>query len=546
MSRQVLDLVRERLGDLVGDNWAERQEEQAEKVKLFREYYDGDHRADMTPEMKTMLRVDGRTKHFNANFCEMVVDSLTDRLKVSSIDAVIPEADDVVDGETVGEDQPDEANEPQKMAQKWVDNLLDVNRFDGLMLDVHDASPRDGDAFVMVEYDNDMKSSKMAFEPAYDGDFGMIVVYDRMKKNIEAAVKVWWEMGHQYVNIYRPGHIERYKAVMADKEDGVAGNMQPVKEQELRLESRPTPAGVAVNEDGYLAWMDGSDPLGVPVVPFPWNKSGRKEHGTSALASSIPLNDALNRSMHSMVMVAELTAFATAVSKGIEIPPGLTPGMSLHIGLGEVIAALGGQSAADPSAVAAVMNALDVKRIEPGTISPFIEQATFLIDLIAMISRTPVRTLMGGSTQSGEALKQREVGLLGKVKKAHTRLGNAWEDAVAMAHKLESVFATKKPPEILRFTCRWDDPEVRNDDEYIKTVKEVADYVSEKETLRLVGKVYDYDDKKIMAILKEKREDSESSNGLPRQIEDFRSLVVPDVQPDAQPVNPLPQLVGQG
>ncbi|MCA9913481.1 MAG: phage portal protein, partial [Anaerolineae bacterium] len=436
MSKEVLDLVQKRLGDLVGDSWAERQEKQGEKVKLYREYYDGEHRGDMTPEMRAMLRLDGRTDDFNANFCEMVVDSLTDRLRVSSIDAVVPEPDDVVDGETMGQDQPEATEEPQKKAQKWVDDLLEKNRFDGLMLDVHDAVPKDADTFVMVEYDHKDKHAKMAFESAYDGDFGMIPVYDRMKKKIEAAVKIWWEMGYQYVNIYRPDHIERYQAVMADKEDGVAGTIQPVKEQELRLEQRPNPAGVEINEDGHLVWMYENEPLGVPVVPFSWNKPARKEHGTSELKKVIPLNDALNRNMYSMVMTAELTAFTILMSKGFDIPAGLTPGKSIQIKIESIIAALGG-NVSDVSAVASLMASLDIKRLEPGLISPFIEQATFLIDLIAMISRTPVRTLMGGSTQSGESLKQREVGLIGKVKKAHVRLGNAWEDVVMLAHKLE-------------------------------------------------------------------------------------------------------------
>lgn len=546
MSRSVLDLVQKRLGDLVGDNWAERQEEHGEKVKLWREYYDGDHRGDMTPEMRAMLRLDNRTDDFNANFCEMVVDSLTDRLRVSSIDAVVPEPDDVIDGEVAGDAPAEMADDPQKKAQKWVDNLLEVNRFDGLMLDVHDAVPKDADTFVMVEYDNKLKSAKMAFEPAYDGDFGMIPVYDRMKKNVEAAVKIWWEMGYQYVNIYLPDHIERYRAVMADKEDAAVGNMQPMKAQEMRLELREAPAGVNVNEDGHLAWVDDSStPLGVPVVPFSWKKSARKENGTSELKKVIPLNDALNRNMYSMVMTGELSAFSILMSKGFEIPAGLAPGKSITITLAEVVKVLGGQ-VTDASAMASLMSSLDIKRLEPGQLSPFIEQATFLIDLIAMVSRTPVRTLMGGSTQSGESLKQRESGLIGKVKNAHIRLGNSWEDVVMMAHKLETVFATKKPPEILRFACRWDDPEVRNDAEYVKTVTDMADYVSQKEVRRSLAPVREWDEKRLQMIEDEIAKEKSQSTGLPNQIEDYSNLVVPSVQPDAQPVEPLAVAVGQG
>ncbi|QPC81049.1 phage portal protein [Phototrophicus methaneseepsis] len=536
MSREVLDLLQAELGDLVGDYWAERTEQYGERVALYRDYMDGQHRANMTNEMKKMLRItsraDGRDEGFNANYCELVVESMTDRLKVTGVEAIAPDAQtELVAGEDA--EAPDSnQTDPGKPLQDWADERLDHNRFDALQADVHDAVIRDGDSFVMISFNNETQRSEWSYEPAYDGDYGMLVVYDRMGRKVEAAIKIWWERGKQYINIYYPDRVKKLEAVRRDIEEDTAGSFEPV--QTLMLEPRDvsnTMVGVRVTEGGDLLWTDpsSSDGLGVPVVPFHNKRIGRATHGKSEMEGAISLNDALNRNLASMVMTAELTAFSILLEKGLEIPAGLTPGMTVGITFQSLLEA--GVAGED---LAGILGAIDVKRIQPGDIVPFIDQAKYLIEQIGTVSRTPLPGFMGGDNASGESLKQREAGLIGKIKKSHVRLGNSWEDVLTMAHKIESAFATQSPPDVLRFSCQWADAEVRNDSQFIKDVKEVADIVGQKETLMQLGTVFGWDEAKVTQIMDEKAaEKARVAGAVDRTVPDYSGLSIPVRQPDA-------------
>jgi hypothetical protein len=191
-----------------------------------------------------------------------------------------------------------------------------------------------------------------------------------------------------------------------------------------------------------------------------------------------------------MTMTAELSAFQVRVARGFNPPAETTPGMWLVIGGDE---GLTSDQVADASV------------LPQGEIVPFISQAQYLRDEIGAITRTPLPSSMGGDASSGEALKQREVGLLGKVKKFSIKIGNAWEDVLGLAARLQDQFGLSKAPETMRWYCKWADAQVRNDAGLIANALQVRDDVGEREFLRLVGPVFGYDEVKIDRIMEEKQ-----------------------------------------
>jgi hypothetical protein len=428
---------------LVGSTWADEIARWGRDIARYRRYVEGAHDAKLTNEMRQMLRIE-KGQDFNANYCETVVDTMADRLAVSKMDA------DTTEGSA------------------WAAEVMQANRFDGLQMDVHPAAVGDGDTFVMVAWDGAARRVLLAHEPAFDGEVGMIPVYDRQRQRLLAAVKVWYEntsSDDRRINIYYPDRVEKY----------VAG-----EERMTRL--------VDEADTGTWTMIDGTA-LGVPVFHFKNRSRSRVERGMSEIKSAIPLQDALNRTLTSMVMTSELTAFPVRVARGFNPPANVSPGMWVVVG--------GDGLSSDQVADASVM--------AQGQISPFIEQARFLIYQIGTITRTPLPDMMGSDSSSGESLKQREIGLLAKVKKLQVKFGNVWEDVFAFAVKVQQAFGAAQPPAVTRFDCKWQEAQMRNDAEVISNVVAVRDAVGEREFLRLIGGVFGYDEARVEQIMTEKR-----------------------------------------
>lgn len=453
----LISSIETKLGPLVRkDKWRDQVNKAAKRVRLYRRYMDGDHRAGLTPEMKKMLRVDGdELDQFNSNYCELVVATEADRLTVQSFNPV---------------------TDNKEAATEWVNDLLAMNRFDALQMDVHEATLRDGDTYLMCDYDSEEETVRWAHELAFDGDVGVIVVYDRMWRKIEVAIKVWYEAGfgdNRRVNIYYPDRIEKYTAW----DDGALT--------------------VMTNADGGAVvepWLPGV----VPIVHYKNRLRGSKEGGMSELDAVIPLQDALNRTLYSMVMVSELSAFQIKIARGFEPPQDLTPGMWVVISRYET-----GENGSEVAVPLEQGDIADASVLPQGQILPFIEQSSYLINQIATVSRTPLPATMGGDSQSGEALKQRETGLLSKIKKAQVIIGNAWEDALGLSAKVQNAYGGEQAPAVRLWSALWRDAQIRNDGDIINNALAVRDAVGEAEFLRLISQVFDYDDGKIRELLAE-------------------------------------------
>ena len=143
--------------------------------------------------------------------------------------------------------------------------------------------------------------------------------------------------------------------------------------------------------------------------------------------------------------------------------------------------------------------------LDQAELVPFIDQAAFIIDQIGTVTLTPLPTLMGGKGESGEALKERQTGLTGKVRRAQTRLGVAWAEVWRVGQTVFNTYSTQNIP-AGRFTPRWADAQLRNEVELREHAKEMREAGYEREFLRIMGQVLGYDGEKIDQLIAEKRE----------------------------------------
>jgi hypothetical protein len=238
-----------------------------------------------------------------------------------------------------------------------------------------------------------------------------------------------------------------------------------------------------------VQWVNAQgQPIGVPVIPFVNRAKTRLTTGTSEIASVIPGQDALNRTLVSMVMTSELSAFQLKVAVGFEPPASVAPGDIIKIAEGGLPE---GQK-------------VDMFTLEQAQLVPFISQAQFLIDQIGTISQTPLPGQMGGDSASGEAIKQRETGLVGKIKRFQIKGGNAWEDVLSLAANIQNAFGTTSAPRVGRWVCRWQDAESRNDAEVVANVKLMRELMGDEQALREVAGVFGWDETQIQKIMAQK------------------------------------------
>lgn len=423
---------------LVGSTWQENTQRAGDEVRLYREYYEGEHRLKLTTEMKKMMQIDDdRLDRYNDNYCAMVVDAMADRMTVDRI--------------AVSENKED-------AGQKWVDELMNANRFDGLQMDIREAALRDGETFVMMQYDDTAARMGLFHELAWDGDVGVIVVMDASYRHIVAGVKAWYDGDIKRVNIYYQNSVEKYIT-----EEG-STDLKPIEGPEGKL---------VTERDGKIA--------GVPIVRF-----SRKKKATSELKNVIPLQDSLNRTLVSMVMAAELTAFSVMFAVGWQPPQAISPGMIYHAKLtnadGTTVVP---QSDEEAKAMVAMLNAYRLERIQGGSLTELINQADWIIAQIEKVTSTPV-DLGGGS--SGEYLKQLDVRLQGKIEGAQVRFGNSYEDMVKLAAKQSTLFGVANAPTLETISTEWKSAEIRNDADVLKLFEALIKAGFEEAALRALSK----------------------------------------------------------
>jgi hypothetical protein len=411
-------------------SWLAQQDTEREQgYRLYREYYDGDHDTQLTDRMRKYLQVKSHVE-FRANYCPIVVDALAERLNITGITA---------------EDQ---------SAVLW--GWWTAGRLDGLQVVLHTAAPRDGDAYVLVEWDAETLTPKFFFEPAFDGGDGVQVVYDDATNTPSMAIKRWRAKsgpGAGYlrrINVYYPDRVEKY--VSSDKDQ--SGQWQKFKED---------------NEAWPMPWLraDGR-PMGIPIVHYK-NRDQGTNYGQSELKDVLPLQNALNKAVIDLLAAADTTAFRIYWMLGddpsaVSVSPGSWV-YSTKPPSGDDAASLGYFPGEDLANLIGLKDSLAIE--------------------IARVSRTPVSYFqVSGQRPAEGTLKQEESGLVGRARARMVSFGNAWEDAFGIARKMWNEWGDGDPlDEAVPITIVWKDPETRNDKALLETLKIKADLGVPKQQL---------------------------------------------------------------
>lgn len=405
------------------DDLMRRERARMNEYIKAREYYDGIQNSQMTDRHRQYLRVT-QDVEFTVNYCSLVVNAKADRLKVTAFET---------------------EDESEQMLWEW----WRKNRADKLQGIVHKAAVRDGDAFVLVEWDNNAKLPRFYFEPAYAGDGVMVYYSDERRTEIEFASKHWQirygpSTGKKRrLNLYFPDRIEKY----ISNDDQNAGQWLPFEDENNKANE------IGLGRLGQTAitwWTDtgakDGEPLGIPIIHFKNGESGDC-YGTSHLANVMPIQDAVNKSMLDLLGAMDTAGFPLLVGLGT------TDWVDLKVA---------------PGAIAAVNQApseASLSRLEGTDPQGLLNVYNSLVMEIGRVSGTPLSYFQStGHVASEGTMKQQEIALITQVKQTQVDFGNSWEDVMIVARRLHNVFGDgeKLDPDVLIDTI-WQDAETRND-----------------------------------------------------------------------------------
>ncbi len=381
------------------------QDAAARLVGAYRDFYGGDQGAMLTTRLAEFLNVSTDVE-FSVNLMALVVDSLAERLAVRGFATGSADLDEL-------------------LALWWQQNRMDAQQ--SL---VHTAAARDGQSFVIVEWDNDAGRPVYHVNEAWDGYAGVKVHWSGQPGSSILFVSKRWRqefdesgelVARRRLNLYFADRVEKYVA-----------------------------AGDAIGETGWTPFGEPwptpwkhprtGQPLGVPVAVFL-----NKQTGVSELKPAISVQMALNKSVLDIMAAADVEGFGIYTKTGgaFVTTPYVAPGAFWQD--------------TDPASA--------FGKIPAGSLAALLEAYWLFCKTIAIVTRRPLSLFIGyASGESGESLKEREAGLISQAKQATVQFGNAWEDVAMMALRLADAFGqASSNVDDLTVSTVWADVEVRNE-----------------------------------------------------------------------------------
>jgi hypothetical protein len=384
----------------------------ASRYEKFAKYYAGDHRLVFATEKFRNAFGDLFTSVAD-NLCEVVVDSMADRLQVT--------------GFNVEEGTQSLADEARKIWQ--------ANRMDERAGQVHREALRAGDGYALVWPDP-------TGEPVIWPQMAALVTVrydDERPENLLWAAKVWRKEKKIRLNMYYADRIEKWITQSSAPE----------------LPSRST-AFVPFPEDPRV-----DNPFGaVPIFHFA-NNAWVGQFGRSELVPVAPLQDALNKALCDMLVSMEFNAYPQRWGTGIEFEVDEKTGKPKE------------PFRAGIDRVWAVANEMaKLGQFEPSQLEGFLQVQDSLRVEIARVAGLPPHYVeaASGANMSGEALKTAEARFVKKIKARQGAFGNSWENALKFALKISRLGGDKD-----RLTTQWEPAAPITEKEHLETLLQKKD-----------------------------------------------------------------------
>ncbi|WP_275411667.1 phage portal protein [Sphaerisporangium siamense] len=374
---------------------------QRAEVRKYATYYDSENKILNYAQQKFTEIFGDLFVGWRDNFCPLIVDSVSERLRVQ--------------GFRMGPDEP---------ADKDATDIWQFNKLDAESNAAHIDALMGGASFVTVWGDED-DQPLMVPESAED----VVVQYEPGSRRKRAAAL------KQYVDDWGIEHATLWTPT--------------------RVFTTDRPFTGTDSERRWSEPQETSNPLKqVPVIPL-LNRTRLKITPFSELAAIIPVQDAINKVAADALVASEFAAFPQRILSGVEPLPENPSTDDIEAARQEAIRAYIDRilTLDNPDAKWGQFEAADLKN--------YVVLIDMLVQHMASQSRVPFHyfLLNGGQAPSGESITAAEAGLVAKARERMLHFGESWEEAMRLAFLVKGDTSRAKAysAEVI-----WDDPEYRS------------------------------------------------------------------------------------
>lgn len=390
-------------------------------AKPLRYYEDDQNLSFATPQF--IEHFGGLFREFAVNICGVIVQAMTERMKVQGIS--IPASED--------DRRTDRGRVTPYDKDSW--RMWQRNNLDSHSQVHHTMIATTGYGYMTVWGDREDQAVITVEDPQQ-----MIVAYWPGTPRVRAAaLKRWVDewTGYQFATLYLAASVHRFR-------------------------SEHSAAGLTA-VTGEISWVPRGDgdtvnnPLGVvPVVEFLNDPTVRGE-GRSELRSIIPIQDAINKLVCDMLLASEFAAYPQRWAIGLEPATDEKTGKTK-----KPFEAAFDRVWANPN------ESGSFGQFQAADLSNYVKAKETLIQDGAFISRTPRHYFtQSGQSPSGDALKSSETGLVAKVKDREVPVGEGYEEVDRLGHLVEGRTTKAKAYDA---EVKWADPEYRTEGELTDAV----------------------------------------------------------------------------
>lgn len=392
----------------------------------FERYYDGDHDLPVVQEkLKQQQRIKQRWSEFlrllklsRANWCELVVEAVVQRLKVVGFRQGFDPARKPAAGEDV-------TKQDDVAWGIWQANHLDANQ----KLVYRDAGAS-GFGYVLV-WPSTANQSKVAITVEHHSQ--CIIERDVETGEIVAGLKTWVIDKTQYVTLYLPTEVYKWESPVANTRTSTKVAWKP---REVEGEAWPLP-----NPMGRVCLFE--------CKPRPRTLG----LGRSELDGLIDIQDRINFTLFGRVLAAWYTSVRQRWATGLTVEVDdetKVPKSPFEAAIDTLWVAT------DKDAKFGEFEAIDLK--------PFIDAVESDIAMMAGIAQMPPQYLLSGiGKASGESLKVSESSLIAKVLDRRSFVEEFWEEVIRCA----LIAAGKQGGDTVNSEVEWADPEHRTEGELV-------------------------------------------------------------------------------
>lgn len=408
------------------------------RIRQFDDYYRGTQTLTFASQ-KFREAFGSLFSKLAVNYCVLIVDAERDRLKV--------------EGFRMGADHSVEAD-----TDAW--RIWQGNQLDAFSPTAHVEALVKEEAYALVSpFREEWPADDVPLITLEDPLQSIVEVSAANRRKRLAGLKRWIDDdGNVCANLYLPDAI--YKYIQHGRVDTTVQLL--------------TPASILLGEVPAQGWeprvVEGEawplpNPLGVVPMVRLVNRPRLDGTGESELATVLPIQDAINKTVADMLLAAEFAAFRQ--KWGINIPVETDENgkakQPFNIAIDKLLAIEPG-GADDPEPKLGEFSATDLR--------PYVAAKEGFIQDLSSITRTPAHYLLGQSGQfpSGESLTATETGLVAKVRLQQLHFGEAWEEVVRLAFRaLEDPRGKIEDSETI-----WRDPESRTESQHVDSLVKMS------------------------------------------------------------------------